>query len=77
MIIKFHCVLSDPLLICCLLLGLGGVNLAEGGGTIRKSIIKNSTPWNRAGAGAGSGGDQSSANLNRAARRALSKGGSH
>jgi len=45
------------------------LNLSEGGGTIRKSIIKNSTPWNRAGAGAGDGS-------NRAARRAaLKKGG--
>ena len=47
----------------------GGLNLSDGGGTIRKSIIKNSTPWNRAGAGGGGS--------NRAARRAaLKKGGS-
>ena len=49
----------------------GGLNLSEGGGTIRKSIIKNSTPWNRAGAGTGAG--DSSGGTNRAARRAALK----
>lgn len=56
---------------CSIVISGGGLNLSDGGGTIRKSIIKNSTPWNRAGTGDGGGGS------NRAARRAaLKKGGS-